>query len=326
MKFKLSPPVPSHYVVLSVLIVSLLGGVSRADPLGTLYELLKSRSVDFDQGLADEAAVRAALCSIDPNASVVSGSNDTVEAGLTSEYWSQGIGYLDVPSLSCDIASNIVQQVMAWDSHVGVGVILDLRGAGGLEFDSVATVAGLVIDADTPLFEIISSDTNHVYKAQGSRCCRIPLVLLIDGETHDACEVLASVLKNRSGAMLVGAPSRGDATVRSPVRLTETLDVVVASGRIQLKSGADYHGGGVIPDVTLSASATMPRPIDVASEKSILGRPLSEKALQDRGLMKRTEGDVVLRRATDVLLGLKALGEFSNVRSQEDEDKAPEDK
>ncbi len=306
---------------------------ASADPLGDLYERFDSLSIGFDRERANEAAVAAALLSIDPHASLLIADTNAPAledgADLVVEYWSQGIGYLDLNSLSLSVASNVVLQVAEWDASAGLGVILDLRGVGGWEYRAVPLVAGLIIKRDVPLFtlsSLVDGAVAEIYNTEGPGDCCIPLVILMDGDTHGASEVIAAVLKGRGGAMLVGASSRGDGVIRRPVALTETLSIVIASSHISLMDGYEYAGVGVLPDIVIDSNQSGPPKIDVSSTTGVLGRPLSDKALNDRDLMKRTEDDAVLRRATDILLGFEALGEFDGPHAEVNEETLPENK
>lgn len=168
--------------------------------------------------------------------------------------------------------------------------------------------AGLVLPAGEPLYTVrmLTGKGDVPHTAQGELVCKAPWVLLTDAETHDAAEVLAAVLKERQCAMIVGEPTSGGAAVRQPVSISTEWTVTLPVGTIELEKGGGYTAQGVQPDVPAGASWTMPE-IDMSADKGINGRPLTEKARQDRQLMKRLEDDLALRRAADILLGLKAL-------------------
>ena len=153
----------------------------------------------------------------------------------------------------------------------------------------------------------------------------MPLVVLTDNDTHDAGEILTAALRAQRGVMLVGQATRGDVMVRRPVRISDGFVVRVAWGKVRLAGGGDYAGDGVLPDVPVEVREIMP-PVDVSSANGVNGHPLTEKALQDRALVKRVGGDLVLRRATDILLGLKALGAFETETVAEGDAVLPEDK
>jgi len=309
-----------------------------ASALDALYGALDRQRIEFSRASADLAAVTAALASVDARASVVvSGSNgvDAAEAPvLTVEHWEQGIGYLGVPVLSLDLASNIVDQVSEWQSELSQGIILDLRGAGGDSLEGVDVVAGLVVSNGVHLYDFknLQGEVRVRHMAVGvNALCRIPLVILTDAQTCDAAEVLAAALKKQGGVMLVGGATLGDATVRAPVTLTDDWAIVVASGKICLGEACSYDGTGVVPDVPVEAHGGAPvTSIDMSSQQGLNGRPLTAKALQDRELMKRIGDDLTLRRAADILLGLKALGAFGQPQrvtiEVTAEDDRPEDK
>ncbi len=321
-------------MIRAVFVCALLCGLSvGASTLDALYEALDARGIPFDRSVVDEAAMSAALSTVDARAFVVSAEDGRVLATnvavLVAEHWEQGIGYLGVPELSPGIASNLVRQVSDWERQAGLGVILDLRGTGGDSLASVDYVAGLVADAGEPIYAIQDLKTRvlerHLAFDLDTVSCRVPLVVLVDAETHDAGEVLAAVLKGQGGVMLVGAPTQGDAMVRSSVFIADGLSIVVAYGKVCLSNGDDYDGTGVQLDIPVALDAPPPE-IDTSSLNGGNGRPLTEKALQDRELMKRIEKDLVLRRATDILLGLKALGAFNAAPDPVIEDVLPEDK
>jgi hypothetical protein len=301
-----------------------------AGSLDALYELLDKQGITYDRGQADAAAIKAALAIVDPRASVTMTGTNAVSTNtheLVIERWEQNVGYFGIPSLSDDAASNIVEQVMAWDADGVQGVILDLRGAGGDSLAAVDHVAGLVATNGTHLYSVknLQGEELERHTVQGAICCRAPLVVLTDSETSDGSEVLAAALRKQGGVMLVGGKTRGDAALRRPRPLSEHMAVAIVCGKICLGEPCNYDGKGVVPDVPVEVAWVTPE-IDVSSEEGMNGRPLSDKALMDRELMKRIETDIVLRRAADILLGLKALGDTRETFQAEVKDIGPEDK
>ncbi|MBT3193552.1 MAG: hypothetical protein HN341_13460 [Verrucomicrobia bacterium] len=299
--------------------------------LDALYDVLDVRGVTYDRSASDLAAVEAALKAVDPRASIVAaGAFDTPPTNvppLKVEQWDQKIGYLGAPEISLPIASNIAQQVATWEADEGHGIILDLRGAGGQSLAAVDTIAGLVVEDEQHLYHIkdLQGDVVERHRSRGSAFCKIPLIVLTDCETRDAAEILAAALKKQGRVMLVGSRTLGDATIRRPVPISDQWSAVVAFCEVCLGEACVYDGDGVLPDVPVEVGGTTP-PIDMSVKLGPNGRPLTEKALQDRALMQRIGTDLVLRRAADILLGLKALGEFDVAPAVVDEGVRPEDK
>jgi len=312
-------------------VLAFLGMPAQADSLDALYEMLDAQGLEYDRDEADAAAIKAALAIVDSRASIVpTGTNVVVSTNtpqLVVEHWEQGIGYMDVPLLSEEIAADILVQAVSWDAGDIQGVILDLRGAAGDSLAAVDVVARLVAADGAHLYNVKDSKGEVLAQHSVSRAahCRAPLVVLTDLETSDGSEVLAAVLRKQGGVMLVGNTTRGDASVRRVQPLSETMAVRIAYGKVCLGEACDFDGKGVVPDVLVEEDWVTPE-IDVSSQRGLNGRQLSERALMDRELMKRIEADIVLRRAADILLGLKALRDPGASPAAEAEPVRPEDK
>jgi carboxyl-terminal processing protease len=140
-------------------------------------------------------------------------------------------------------------------------LILDLRGNPGGSFESAVQVADRFL-----LAGIITSTrgrspgTTAIHRVQDDRAVLIPLVLLIDGETASAAEILASALRDHRRARLVGQPTAGKGsiqmvfplkTVPSGLRLTAArywspLEMAINDNPIQpdvLVDGSDGFEG-----------------------------------------------------------------------------------
>jgi len=135
---------------------------------------------------------------------------------------------------------------------------------------------------------------------------RRPIMLLIDGQTRGGCELLATVLKERGKAMLIGSPTKGDGVIRETIPVSEAFVVRIATRWVvSTHSGAIRSlGNGLSPDVEVIVDRSEPF---IVPAKTDAEENLSEKVKNDMELMARVGGDAVLARATDILLGLKAL-------------------
>ena len=138
----------------------------------------------------------------------------------------------------------------------------------------------------------------------------MPVMVLVDEETTGASELLAAVLAGSvKGAMLIGRETAGDPMIREPIQLSSGSYALLATRQLKTADGTIYSGtGGVQPDVVITAAAmneTVYEPDQPILRK---GKTLSDEEKEDKALRDRTRNDTYLRRAADVLLGLKALG------------------
>jgi len=239
----------------------------------------------------------------------------------TTETWPQGIGYLKVNGLYTNSGAVIVEQLNAWRGTNCFGAILDIRGADGMDLESVVEIGSLFARAGDTLFILRDGRNTAVaaYQAKAGQPLDKPVMLLIDHDTAGAAEILAGLLSTCKGAMLIGTPTRGDDRVRDIIPLSNGRVLYIATRRIELSKGPAYYQKGVIPHVRVaptntpavspgrSASAEPGQENEFIDEDPDIFSGISEQERHDRALIKRIDGDVILRRAVDILLGLKAL-------------------
>ncbi len=218
------------------------------------------------------------------------------------------LAYLRVNRLHPGTGAAIAEAITRWADEKRYGIVLDLRGADGDDLDSVKAVAELFAQPGSPLFTYRDKDDQDmlVNNAGDAGPLTMPVMALIDADTGGAAEVLAAVLSDSvRGAMLFGQPTRGDMLIRDIVELPDATRLYLATRRLITADGTTYVGiKGVRPDVIVARAdedTTVYKPV-----RSSRTEVLDEEIEQEK-LYHRARGDATLRRAIDVLLGLKAL-------------------
>ncbi|WP_332262149.1 S41 family peptidase [Kitasatospora mediocidica] len=128
------------------------------------------------------------------------------------------------------------------------GIVLDLRGnSGGLVEEAVAA-ASVFLDGG-PVASYQSGGERRELTAGPGGDTGTPLVVLVDGGTMSAAELLAGALQDRCRAVVVGARTFGKGTVQQPSRLADGSVLELTVGRYYTPAGRSPDGVGLVPDV-----------------------------------------------------------------------------
>jgi carboxyl-terminal processing protease len=163
-----------------------------------------------------------------------------------------GIAVLAISSFNSGTAYGAYSAVKKAKATAGFkGVVLDLRGNPGGLLDQGVAVADLFIAHG----RIVSARGRHpasvqVYEAKpGDPGEELPLVVLIDGGTASAAEIVASALQDTGRAVIIGTNSFGKGTVQTVVRMPNKGEMTLTWSRFFSPSGYALHGLGVLPTI-----------------------------------------------------------------------------
>jgi carboxyl-terminal processing protease len=131
------------------------------------------------------------------------------------------------------------------------GVVLDLRGNPGGLLDQAILVADLFIDSG----RIVAtrgrnSASSEIFDATpGDIAAGLPMVVLVNGGSASAAEIVAAALQDSGRALVIGSSSFGKGTVQTQLRLPNDGELTLTSARLYAPSGYLLHEHGVVPDL-----------------------------------------------------------------------------
>lgn len=132
-------------------------------------------------------------------------------------------------------------------------LILDLRGNGGGFLDAAVDVASEFLSDGVVLYQITKEEAEQAFKVKnGGRFTDPPLVVLVDGGTASASEIVAGALQDRGRAPLIGEKTYGKGSVQSVFDLSDGSSVHVTSARWLTPNRRLIDGEGLTPDVQVS--------------------------------------------------------------------------
>ena len=172
------------------------------------------------------------------------------------------IGYLVVPSFDpadMDEAVAVELAGLLEGETPLKGVIMDLRGNGGGLIDTMERIAGQFMTGESGNYA--SRGRQHLMipprGALYEDLKAIPLVVLVDGGSESASEMISGALQYRGRAKVVGVPSAGNTETVYPYDYDDGSRLWLAEEGFQLPDGSTMEGTGVIPDEQIDVDWTL---------------------------------------------------------------------
>jgi carboxyl-terminal processing protease len=129
-------------------------------------------------------------------------------------------------------------------------LVLDLRGNPGGLLDQAVGLVSLFLRSGSSVVSLAGAHTPlRILYSTGGRASTIPLVVLVDGGSASASEVVAGALKDHGRATVVGERTFGKSLVQEIVRLPSGAALKLTVARYLTPAGIDISRGGVQPDI-----------------------------------------------------------------------------
>jgi carboxyl-terminal processing protease len=169
---------------------------------------------------------------------------------VAEELRGDGVGYLRLANFQKTTPQEMESALLSLRSRGLRVLVLDLRGNPGGLFPAAVQVA----DRFLPPGVIVTTTqgqmrgVNKQYFAQSPLAAiDVPLIVLVDGDTASAAEVVAGALKDNQRALLVGQTTYGKGSIQSLVPLQVGGGIRLTLARFYTPQGQPFAGVGVAP-------------------------------------------------------------------------------
>ena len=223
----------------------------------------------------------------------------------SSQTGGEKIGYLRITQFGEKTAGEFDQAIDRLEREGAAGLVVDLRdNPGGLVDAAVELVSRFV----SPGTLVVATEGRKAsagrmeYLAKAvSRKVRWPTVVLVNGNTASAAEIVAGALQDLGKAVVVGELTFGKGSVQTVQPVAASVAPAVAvrltTAHYTTPSRRKIHGRGIEPDITARMTA--------AEEKALYRK--RNQGLQKAGERAPQVVDEPLDRAVDVLRGWKVV-------------------
>ncbi len=163
------------------------------------------------------------------------------------------IGYIQLTRFSGESSSEMTEALTALLDQDAEALVLDLRGNGGGLLEAAVSVADLFLDEGPVLYQQSKEEGERIYNSSNDTLVPdVPLIVLVDGGTASAAEILAGALQDRGRAALVGSsPTYGKGSVQLVFDLSDGSSVHVTSSRWYTPDRNQLDQAGLQPDVVV---------------------------------------------------------------------------
>lgn len=167
------------------------------------------------------------------------------------------IGYMRISQFGDDTAKLAKQAAQEFKSKKVKGVVLDLRGNGGGFVDAARAVVSLWLPSGAVIVQEKSGDKviGTEKSTGGDILSGIKTVVLIDGGTASASEIVAGALRDHNAATLVGTQTYGKGVVQQLFPLQSGAEIKITIAKWYTPNGNNIDQTGIEPDETIDMSA-----------------------------------------------------------------------
>jgi carboxyl-terminal processing protease len=248
----------------------------------------------------------------------------------------EDVAYIRITSFNEQTESGVEKAMKKLRADLGakyIGMVLDLRNNPGGLLDQAIAVSDAFLDQG----EIVSTrgrrneDTTRYNANRGDLAAGKPIIVLVNGGSASASEIVAGALQDHRRALVLGTKSFGKGSVQTIIPLGSHGAMRLTTARYYTPSGNSIQAKGIVPDIVVEqARIESLEQTSRRSEADLRGHLENDNGDEDAAVKDEDEAkedapqDYQLTRALDLLRGLSLLG--NRVADLGVEDKSEEDR
>lgn len=190
-----------------------------------------------------------------------------------AEMKENNIGYLRITNFEVNTGKDFAKELRKMEEAKVDGLIIDLRNNGGGVVSSAVEVADELMDAATVVYAETQQGERMYYKTENGKT-DLPYVLLVDGGSASAAEILAAGIQEYGGGLVVGSQTYGKGVIQTTQSLINGGALKLTTMQYYTASGKAIQGVGMTPDIVVDLTWD-----DVDENGTVQDRQL-EKALE----------------------------------------------
>lgn len=160
------------------------------------------------------------------------------------------IGYIRISMFDEKTSEDFIK---AYDSLAKAkvkGLIIDVRDNPGGLLDEVVDIADRLVPKGIIVYTLDKNKSKRTWESDSMQA-EMPMVLLVNGSSASASEILAGALKDHKKAVLVGTKTFGKGVVQDVIDLKDGTALKVTISEYFTPKGTSIQGKGIVPDTVV---------------------------------------------------------------------------
>ena len=173
------------------------------------------------------------------------------------------IGYIHLSTFNSTIDTQIETTLLSMEKDGIDSLILDVRGNTGGYLTNCTKIIEMFLKKGTLMYTIKSKNSEDHYYDETDTYRKYPIIVLINGGSASASEILATTLRDSYGATIIGTKSYGKGKVQTTGTLNDGTMIKYTSAKWYTPKGNCIDEVGIIPDIKVELSEKyVKNPID----------------------------------------------------------------
>ena len=218
-----------------------------------------------------------------------------------------GIGYLRLTQFGDNVYPDMKKALEDLQTKGMKGLILDLRSNPGGELGQSIKIASMFIEKGKIVSTRQKKGEESVYSREGKYFGNFPMVVLINGGSASASEIVSGALKDHKRATLIGEKTFGKGSVQTLLPLPDGDGIKITIAKYYTPNGISIDGTGIEPDTKIED-----KDYYLISDGTITNIDESQQKENKKEIIKEVKGEKVAKEVDthkDIQLeaGIKAI-------------------
>jgi len=177
------------------------------------------------------------------------------------------IGYIEISEFDEITVSQFKEAVDKLEAKGMKGLVIDVRNNPGGLLEAVCKMLDRLLPKGLLVYTEDKYGNRVEEKAEDSQKLKVPLAVIINGNSASASEIFAGAVQDYGIGTIVGTTSFGKGIVQKVIPLTDGTAVKLTISKYFTPKGRNIHGTGITPDVEVELNEELLKEIEIPPEK-----------------------------------------------------------